>query len=172
MTMYLEVYDSSTNEILARTVDRKQATDYGRMMWQNSATNKTEARRMLTEWAETLRAGLDTLRGEPDRLQHRRRQLLSDSTQLIVASTGISGSSVNAVEDVVRLLKRSARIAARNEFVPYPPGIVLTPQQFRDGAPVHFLPVVEVAPSRHAAGVDVADAVEIRLQACASDRLP
>ena len=62
MSMYLEVYDSSTNEILARTVDRKQAADYGRMTWQNSATNKTEARRMLTEWAETLRAGLDTLR--------------------------------------------------------------------------------------------------------------
>jgi len=62
MTMYLEVYDASTNEILGRTVDRKQATDYGRMTWQNSATNKTEARRMLTDWAETLRAGLDTLR--------------------------------------------------------------------------------------------------------------
>ena len=65
MTMYLEVYDSSTNEILARTVDRKQATDYARMTWQNSATNKTEARRMLTDWAETLRAGLDTLRASP-----------------------------------------------------------------------------------------------------------
>jgi len=62
MTLYLEVYDSSTNEILGRTVDRKTASDYGRMMWQNAATNKTEARRMLTEWAETLRAGLDTLR--------------------------------------------------------------------------------------------------------------
>ncbi len=65
MTMYLEVYDSSTNEILARTVDRKQATDYGRMTWQNSATNKTEARKMLTDWAETLRAGLDALRASP-----------------------------------------------------------------------------------------------------------
>jgi hypothetical protein len=32
------------------------------MTWQNSATNKTEARRMMTEWAETLRAGLDRLR--------------------------------------------------------------------------------------------------------------
>lgn len=62
MTMYMEVYDSSTNEILARTVDRKQAADYGRMTWQNSTTNKTEARRMLTEWAETLRGGLDRLR--------------------------------------------------------------------------------------------------------------
>jgi hypothetical protein len=35
------------------------------MTWQNSATNKTEARRMLTDWAETLRAGLDTLRASP-----------------------------------------------------------------------------------------------------------
>jgi hypothetical protein len=65
MTMYLEVYDSSTNEILARIVDRKQATDYGRMTWQNSVTNKTEARKMMTEWAQTLRAGLDTLRASP-----------------------------------------------------------------------------------------------------------
>ncbi len=65
MTMYLEVYDASTNEILARTVDRKRATDYGRMTWQNSATNETEARKMLTDWAETLRAGLDTLRAAP-----------------------------------------------------------------------------------------------------------
>ncbi len=62
MTLYLEVYDSSTNEILARTVDRKQARDNARMTWQNSATNKTEARRMLADWAETLRTGLDTIR--------------------------------------------------------------------------------------------------------------
>jgi len=62
MTLYLEVYDADTNEILGRAVDRKETRDYGRMMWQNAATNKTEARRLLTDWADTLRNGLDAIR--------------------------------------------------------------------------------------------------------------
>ena len=62
MTLYLEVYDADTNEILGRAVDRKESRDYGRMMWQNAATNKTEARRLLTDWADTLRNGLDAIR--------------------------------------------------------------------------------------------------------------
>jgi hypothetical protein len=62
MTLVLEVYDSSTGEILARVADRKAARDQGYMTWQNAATNRSEAKRVIKGWAETLRNGLDTLK--------------------------------------------------------------------------------------------------------------
>jgi hypothetical protein len=62
MTLYLEVYDSSSGEILARVMDRREATDMGRMMWQNAATNRNEAKKLLRKWATTLREGLDALK--------------------------------------------------------------------------------------------------------------
>ncbi len=74
MTLYLEIYDADTNEILGRAVDRKRARDYGRMTWQNSATNRTEARRLVTDWADTLRNGLDAVRASrPPGAARRRR---------------------------------------------------------------------------------------------------
>jgi hypothetical protein len=65
MTLVLEAYDSSTREILARVADRQAARDTGFMIWQNAATNRAEARRILTGWAETLRDGLQYLRSHP-----------------------------------------------------------------------------------------------------------
>jgi len=62
MTLYMEVYDSSSGELLGRVLDRKAGRDWGRMMWQNSATNRTEATRIFREWAVTLRKGLEKLK--------------------------------------------------------------------------------------------------------------
>jgi len=65
MTLYLELYDGATGEILARVVDPREGRDLGRMMWQNSVTNKAEADRMLRRWAELMRNALERARANP-----------------------------------------------------------------------------------------------------------
>lgn len=65
MTLFLEVYDGATGEILARVVDPREGRDIGRMMWQNTVTNRAEADRMLRKWASLTRAGLDRARANP-----------------------------------------------------------------------------------------------------------
>lgn len=64
MTLYLELYDSVTGQILARAVDRRSARDTGRIQWQNSVTNKAEADRILRRWAAALRERLDEVHGK------------------------------------------------------------------------------------------------------------
>jgi len=63
MTLYLEVLDGTTGEVLARAVDRKRQMDTGRMQWTNSVTNKSDADRTLRRWADQLRKGLDEVSG-------------------------------------------------------------------------------------------------------------
>ena len=58
-TIYIELYDSVTSEILARAVDRKGARDTGWMTWSNRVSNSAEARRILRRWASLLRERLD-----------------------------------------------------------------------------------------------------------------
>jgi hypothetical protein len=62
MTLYLEVFDSVTGQILARAVDRQQDRGTGQIQWQNSVTNRAEADRILRRWASALRARLDEVR--------------------------------------------------------------------------------------------------------------
>jgi Protein of unknown function (DUF3313) len=62
MTLYLEFFDSTTGEVLARIADRQAGREMGTMIWQSAATNRAEAERMLRRWAKSLREGLDTLR--------------------------------------------------------------------------------------------------------------
>jgi hypothetical protein len=64
MTLYLEIFDSVTGQILARAIDRQEDRGMGRIQWQNSGTNKAEADRMLRRWAEALRARLDEVNGK------------------------------------------------------------------------------------------------------------
>jgi len=64
MTMYVELLDATTGEILARAVDRRRAADTGRLTWTNGVTNGAEANRMLRRWAEQLRKGLDSAIGK------------------------------------------------------------------------------------------------------------
>jgi hypothetical protein len=59
MTLYLELYDGFSGEILGRVVDRQRGRDPGFMQWQTSVSNKAEADRMLRKWAVLARKGLD-----------------------------------------------------------------------------------------------------------------
>lgn len=63
MTLYLEIFDSVTGQILARAIDRQEDRGMGGIQWQNSVTNKAEADRMLRRWASALRGRLDEVRG-------------------------------------------------------------------------------------------------------------
>lgn len=62
MTLYIELFDGATGEILGRAIDRRAARDKGYMTWQTSVTNRAEADRMLRKWAELARKGLDNAR--------------------------------------------------------------------------------------------------------------
>ena len=64
MTLYLEIFDSVTSQILARAIDRETSRGMGRIQWQNSVTNKVEADRILRRWASALRAALDEVHGK------------------------------------------------------------------------------------------------------------
>jgi hypothetical protein len=62
MTLYLELWDSSTNTILARVLDAK-ADDDGLAQQANRATNMAAADQILSAWAHELREHLDEVRG-------------------------------------------------------------------------------------------------------------
>ena len=64
MTLYIELHDSVTGAILARAADRKAARNSGAFSLSSSVYNSSEARKMLTVWAELL----------PDRLSEIRSQ--------------------------------------------------------------------------------------------------
>ena len=61
MTLFLELIDNRTGDILARVVDKRRGLDSGRMQWTNSITNRAEAERILGNWARLLRKGLDAV---------------------------------------------------------------------------------------------------------------
>lgn len=65
MTLYLEAYDSVTNELLARVVDPEAGRDSGMIQFQGAVTNKVEADRILKKWARILRGALDAAHGKP-----------------------------------------------------------------------------------------------------------
>lgn len=67
MTLYLELFDSVTGQILARAVDRQTDRGMGRIQWQNSVTNRSEADQILRRWARALRARLDEVHGKAAR---------------------------------------------------------------------------------------------------------
>lgn len=64
MTLYLEVYDSVTSQILARAIDRETSRGMGRIQWSNRVTNQREADRILRRWASALREQLDAVHGK------------------------------------------------------------------------------------------------------------
>ena len=64
-TIYIELFDSVTGDILARAADRKVArTVGGYMSYSSGISNRAEARRMLRRWAELLRDRLDEFHGK------------------------------------------------------------------------------------------------------------
>ncbi|HVN45507.1 MAG TPA: DUF3313 family protein [Steroidobacteraceae bacterium] len=63
MTIYLELWDSASNTLLARVIDnRVDPRTYGQVA--SSVTNRAAADRMMRSWAEELRTRLDLVRGQ------------------------------------------------------------------------------------------------------------
>ena len=62
MTLNLELYDSITNDKIAKATDRKRDNWRGRLEWRTSVSNRADARRMMTGWAKALRSALDEAR--------------------------------------------------------------------------------------------------------------
>lgn len=65
-TLFIELYDSVSGEILARALDRQSTNHPGDVMrLSNTVTNRAEAERILAGWAKLLRRSLDELHGAP-----------------------------------------------------------------------------------------------------------
>lgn len=62
MTLYLELYDGATSELLARVIDPERARSRGVMTWQTKSNNIREADRLLKEWSGALGAYLKQAR--------------------------------------------------------------------------------------------------------------
>ncbi|GAB3109906.1 DUF3313 domain-containing protein [Aestuariicella hydrocarbonica] len=62
MTLLLEAADATTNELMARVIDRARDINNNTLQWTNSVTNKAEADRVLRRWAKKLSDGLDEAR--------------------------------------------------------------------------------------------------------------
>jgi hypothetical protein len=61
MTLYLELWDSATNTILARVVDAQaDPQSYGQIS--SSVSNRAAADRLMQRWASELHKALDTVR--------------------------------------------------------------------------------------------------------------
>jgi len=64
LTLYLELYDSVTNQLLARVIDPEVASPSdGLFMWQTRAGNITAANEVMTKWADTLRHFMEAAHG-------------------------------------------------------------------------------------------------------------
>ncbi len=60
-TLYIEMFDSVSGDILGRGADRQAVRDAGhRLTWSNSVTNAADARRVFGRWADQLIAFLDS----------------------------------------------------------------------------------------------------------------
>jgi hypothetical protein len=59
-TLYIELYDSVSGQILGRAADRTNIrSNTGTVSWSNRVTNSADARRMFSRWAGFLRDFLD-----------------------------------------------------------------------------------------------------------------
>jgi hypothetical protein len=59
MTLYIELYDSVTGDLIAKAVDRRIDRNNGYYTWSNSVTNRAAADRILKGWAEILITALN-----------------------------------------------------------------------------------------------------------------
>jgi hypothetical protein len=64
MTLVIELYDSESNEILARAIDRQRARNVGGIRWTTTGTNRQAARKILKRWADLLVSRLDEVHGK------------------------------------------------------------------------------------------------------------
>ena len=61
-TLYAELRDSETGQLIGRVVDAREARNSGDMRWTNSVENTHQARMMVQTWARALRKRYDALR--------------------------------------------------------------------------------------------------------------
>lgn len=64
MTLYLELHDSVTDDLIAKAMDLQTDRTTGYIQWQTRVTNRAAAGRILTVWANVLKDGLDGARGK------------------------------------------------------------------------------------------------------------
>ena len=69
MTLNIELFDSVTNDKIARATDRKRDYSRGRMEWRTSVSNRSDARRMMSGWAKALRSALDEARSSTSKAE-------------------------------------------------------------------------------------------------------
>lgn len=67
MTLFAELYDSETGQLLARVADRRAARNSPTLTLSNSVVNADEARSVASIWAQILRDALDRAHGIGDR---------------------------------------------------------------------------------------------------------
>jgi len=65
MTLYLELVDSETGDLLAKALDRKTDRDSRILQWSSGPSNRAAAKRMMRPWAQALREALDEARQLP-----------------------------------------------------------------------------------------------------------
>jgi len=66
MTLYIEVYDSVTGDIIAKALDRRSDNrNSGYYTWTNSVTNAAAAKRILRGWADILVKALQEAKSYP-----------------------------------------------------------------------------------------------------------
>jgi len=61
-TLFVELFDSVSGEILARAVDREETRQNSTFRYTTRSSNKADATRMLARWADLLRDRLDHMR--------------------------------------------------------------------------------------------------------------
>jgi len=67
LTLNIELFDSLTNDKIAKATDRKRDYNNNYVEWRSSVNNAAFARRMMTSWAKTLRLALDEARASTAR---------------------------------------------------------------------------------------------------------
>ena len=63
-TLFLEIHDAVSGEILARWVDTREDPDRGYFDWANRITNAGQARLVVRAWTKRLVEGLDDLKAD------------------------------------------------------------------------------------------------------------
>ncbi|NQZ25539.1 MAG: DUF3313 domain-containing protein [Colwellia sp.] len=58
-TLFLEIYDAVSGEILARIVDTETAENNSHYQWSTRVSNHADAKRIIKKWAKALRSNFD-----------------------------------------------------------------------------------------------------------------
>jgi hypothetical protein len=62
MTLYMELHDSVTGDLIAKALDRQLDRRTGFFQWQSQVSNRAAAKRIMQVWANVLKEGLDDAR--------------------------------------------------------------------------------------------------------------